>query len=216
MNGDSFYAMIADLLGPVGPFLKGMRPFDPLISLGILGLFAYILIRGQRRYELLRMEAEVLVRRYMLFRGKRYGAPGQIQARKGRSKKVLKTISRSWNKFKEYNVEKRVLLARNYQGMKKGFILGCILLALNTLREGIVELLIAEQTAGFFSGLYRYLPHYLLVVVGVVLLHTQHEEVCSTPPHQMDPALEAIFAAFDQEDSRLSEEFDPLEGEEGD
>jgi hypothetical protein len=29
----------------------------------------------------------------------------------------------------------------------------------------------------------------------------------------MDPALEAIFAAFDREDSRLSEEFDPLEGE---
>jgi len=215
MNGDSFYEMIADLLGPVAPFLKGMRPFDPLISIGILGLLAYILIRGQRRYELLRMEAEALVRRYMIFRGKRYGAPGKIQAQKGTSKKVLKTISRSWNKFKEYNVEKRVSLARNYQGMKKGFILGCILLVLNTLREGIARLLIAERTSGFFFGLYHYLPHYLLVVMGVALLHIQHEEVCSTPPHQMDPALESIFAAFDREDSRLSEEFDPLEEEEG-
>ena len=214
MNGDSFYEMVADLLGPLAPFLKGMSPFDPLISMGILGLLAYILIRGQRRYELLRLEAEALVRRYMIFRGRRYGAPGQIQARKGTSKKVLKTISRSWNKFKEYHVEKRVLLARNYRGMKKGFILGCILLALNTLRVGIAGLLIAERSSGFFIGLYHYLPHFLLVVVGVALLLTQHEEVCSTPPHQMDPALEAIFAAFDREDSRLSEEFDPLEGEE--
>ncbi len=216
MNGDSFYEMVADLLGSVAPFLKGMRPFDPLISIGVLGLLAYILIRGQRRYELLRLEAEALVRRYMVFRGKRYGAPGQIQARKGTSKKALKAISRSWNKFKEYNVEKRILLARNYEGMKKGFILGCILLVFNTLREGITGLLSAERTVGFSNGLYHYLPHYLIVVVGIALLHIQHEEVCSTPPHQMDPALEAIFAAFDREDSRLSEEFDPLEGEEKD
>ncbi len=214
MNGDSFYEVVANLLGPVAPFLKGMRPFDPLISMAILGLLAYILIRGQRRYELLRLEAEALVRRYMVFRGKRYGAPGQIQARKGTSKKALKAISRSWNMFKEYNVEKRVLLARNYEGMRKGFILGCILLGLNTLREGIAGLLIVERSSGFFIGLYHYLPHYLLVVVGIALLHTQHEEVRSTPPHQMDPALESIFAAFDREDSRLSEEFDPLEGEE--
>ncbi len=214
MNGDGFYQMVADLLGPVAFFLKNMRPFDPLVSMAILGLLAYILIRGQRRYELLRLEAEALVRRYMVFRGKRYGAPGQIQARKGTSKKALKAISRSWNKFKEYNVEKRVLLVRNYEGMKKGFVLGCILLGLNTLREGIAGLLIAERTVGFFSGLYHYLPHYLLVVVGIALLYTQHEEVRSTPPHQMDPALESIFAAFDREDSRLAEEFDPLEGEE--
>lgn len=214
MNGDTFYEMIVDLLGPVAPFLKEMRPFDPLISMVILGLLAYILIRGQRRYELLRMETEALVRRYMIFRGKRYGAPGKIQARKGRNKKVLKTISRSWNKFKEYYVEKRTLLARNYQGMKKGFILGCILVALNTLREGIAGMLIVKSSSGFFLGLFPYLPHYLLVAVGFALLHTQHEEVGGTPPHQMDHALEAIFAAFDREDSRLSEEFDPLEGEE--
>jgi hypothetical protein len=214
VNNGTFYGMIADLVAPLAPWIKGIKPFDPLISIGILGLLAYILIRGQRRYELLRMEAEALVRRYMIFRGKRYGAPGKVQARKGTNKKILKTISRSWNKFKEYHVEKKELLERNYQGMKKGFILGCILLVLNTLREGIAELLIAERSAGFFIGLLHYVPHYLLVVVGVALLHIQHEEVCGTPPHQIDPALEAIFAAFDREDSRLSEEFDPLEGEE--
>jgi hypothetical protein len=213
MNNGTFYGMIVDLLGPVAPFLKGTRPFDTLLSIGILGLLAYILIRGQRRYELLRMETEALVRRYMIFRGKRYGAPGRIQARKGTNKKVLKTISRSWNKFKEYHVEKRELLARNYRWMKRGFILGCILLSLNTLREGIAGLLITESSSGFSLGLFHYMPHYLLVVVGVALLHIQHEEVCGTPPHQMDPALEAIFAAFDRENSRLSEEFDPLEGE---
>jgi hypothetical protein len=214
MNGDSFYEMVADLLGSVAPFLKGMGPFDPVISLCILGLLAYVLIKGQSRYELLRMESEALVRRYMIFRGKRYGVHHKIQAQKGTSKKVLKTISRSWNKFKEYYVEKRGLLEKNYRWMKMGFILACILLCLNTLREGIAGLLIAERTAGFFSGLYHYLPHYLLVVVGIALLHTQREEVYGTPANQMDPALEAIFVDFDQEDSRLSEEFDPLEGEE--
>jgi hypothetical protein len=214
MNNGTFYGMIADLLSPVAPFLKDMRPFDPLISIIILGLLAFILIRGQRRYELLRMEAEALVRRYMIFRGKRYGAPGKIQARKGTSRKVFKTISRSWNKFKGYYVEKRELLERNYQGTKRGFIVACTLLVLNTLREGVAGLLIAERSSGLFIGLFQYLPHYLLVVVGIALLHIQHEEVCVTPPHQIDPALETIFAHFDREDSRLSEEFDPLEGEE--
>jgi hypothetical protein len=69
MNGDTFYLLISDLLGPVAPFLKGLVPFDPLISIGILGLLAYILIRGQRRYESVRMETEALVRRYMIFPG---------------------------------------------------------------------------------------------------------------------------------------------------
>ncbi|MCJ7664102.1 MAG: hypothetical protein MUO24_07645 [Desulfobacterales bacterium] len=214
MNGGAFYKMIADLLGPGAPFLQGMRPFDPLISICILGLLAYVIIRAQRRYELLRMESEALVRRYMIFRGKRYGTPRKIQARKGTNKKVLKTISRSWNKFKEYHVEKRSLLERNYRWMQRGFILGCILLVLNTLREGIAGLLITERASGFFVGLFHYMPHYLLVVVGIALLHLQKEEVYGTPANQMDPALETIFGDFDRENSRLSEEFDPLEGEE--
>jgi hypothetical protein len=214
MNGDTFYTVIADLLGPVAPFVKGMRPFDPLISLCILGLLAYVLIRGQRRYELLRMESEALVRRYMIFRGKRYGAPGKVPARKGTSKKLLKAISRSWNRFKEYYVEKRRLLGRNYQGMRRGVILGFVLVVLNTLRESIAGLLTTELLSGFFMGLFHSLPPYLLVVVGIALLHIQKEEVYGTPANQMDPALEAIFVDFDREDSRLSEEFDPLEGEE--
>jgi hypothetical protein len=214
MNGGTLYEMIADLVGPGAPFLEGMRPFDPLLSIGILGLLTYVLIRAQRRYELLRMESEALVRRYMIFRGKRYGTPRKIQARKGTHKKALKTISRSWNKFKEYHVEKRSLLARNYRWMKRGFILGCILLILNTLREGIAGLLATKLLSGFFVGLFHALPHYLLVVVGIALLHMQKEEVYGTPANQMDPALETIFADFDREDSRLSEEFDPLEGEE--
>ncbi|OGP83076.1 MAG: hypothetical protein A2Z08_11760 [Deltaproteobacteria bacterium RBG_16_54_11] len=214
MSNGTFWKMIVDFVTPVSPSIQGMRPFDPLISIGILGLLAYLLIKGQRRYELLRIEIEALVRRYMIFRGKRYGTLGKIQARKGANKKVLKTISRSWNRFKEYHVSKRELLEKNYRWMKRGFILGCILLALNTLREGIAGLLLSELPSGFFIGLFHYMPHYLLVVVGIALLHIQKEEVYGTPAHQMDPTLEAVFADFDREDSRLSEEFDPLEGEE--
>ncbi|OGP53680.1 MAG: hypothetical protein A2Y65_00095 [Deltaproteobacteria bacterium RBG_13_52_11] len=206
--------MILDFLAPVTPRVQGMRPFDPLISLCILGLLAYVLIRGQGRYELLRMETEALVRRYMIFRGKRHGTVGKVQAQRGTSKKVLKSISRSWYKFKEYYVEKRELLERNYRWMRRGFIVGCCLLVLNTLREGITGLLLTELPSGLFFALFQSLPSYLLVVVGIALLHSQKEEVYGSPSHQIDPTLEAVFADFDQEDPRLSEEFDPLEGEE--
>ena len=135
----------------------------------------------------------------------------KVQAQEGTNKTVLKSISRSWYTFKEYYVEKQELLEKNYRVMKKFFIFGCILLVLNTVREGIRGLLITESPSGFFFGLFHYVPHYLLVVVGIALLHIQKEEVYGTPPHQIDPTLETVFADFDREDPRLSEEFDPLE-----
>jgi hypothetical protein len=214
MTSGTFWGMILDFLAPLTPCVQGMRPFDPLISLCILGLLAYVLIRGQRRYELLRMETEALVRRYMIFRGKRHGTVGRVHAQRGTSKKVLKTISRSWYKFKEYYVEKRELLEKNYRWMKRGFIVGCVLVVLNTLREGVAGLLISELPSGLFFGLFHSLPSYLLVVVGISLLYSQKEEVHGTPTRQIDLTLEAVFADFDQEDPRLSEEFDPLEEEE--
>jgi hypothetical protein len=214
MNGDTFWKIILNFFAPVTPTIQGIKPFNPVISLCILALLAYILIKGQRRYELLHMEIEALVRRYMIFRGKRHASVGKVQAQKGTNKKILKSISRSWYKFKEFYVEKRDLLERNYRGMRWGFIVGCSLLIVNTLREGIAGLLITELPSGLFLGILHSLPPYLLAVVGFVLLRSQKEEVYGTPAHQIDPALEAIFANFDQENPRLSEEFDPLEGEE--
>jgi hypothetical protein len=196
------------------PTVQGMKPFDPVISLCIASLLAYILITGQRRYELLHMEIEALVRRYMIFRGKRHASMGKVQAQKGTNKKILKSISRSWYKFKEYYVERKDLIESNYRGMRRGFIVGCTLLALNTLREGIAGLLLTELPSGLFLGLLHSLPTYLVAAVGFVLLRSQKDEVYGTPTYQIDPALEAIFADFDQENPRLSEEFDPLEGEE--
>jgi len=206
--------MMLDFFAPLTPYAQGIRPFDSLLPICIGGLLAYVLIRGQRRYEVLRMETEALVRRYMIFRGKRHSTIGRVQAQKGTSKKILKSISRSWYKFKEYHVEKRSLLEKNYLWMKRGFILGCILLVINTLREGVFGLLIAELPSGFFWGIFQSLPPYLMVVVGIALLHIQREEVYGTPPYQIDPTLESVFADFDREDPRLSEEFDPLEEEE--
>lgn len=212
MNDGTFWEMILDFFAPVRSMGEGIDPFNTLISIGILGFLAYCLIRGQRRYELLRMEIEALVRRYMIFRGKRHATLGKVQAQKSTNKTVLKSISRSWYTFKEYYVEKRELLEKNYRGMKKVFIVGCILLVLNTMWEGIRGLLITESPSGFFFGLFHYVPHYLLVVVGIALLRIQREEVYGTPPHQIDPTLDAVFADFDREDPRLSEEFDSLEG----
>lgn len=93
-----------------------------------------------------------------------------------------------------------------------GFIVGCVLLVLNTMREGIAGLVITELPSGLFIGLSQTLPLYLLVVVGIALLGIQKEELYGGPSHQFGPALEALFADFDQEDPRLSEEFEPLEG----
>lgn len=207
------WEIMLNFFAPLTSTVQGIKPFDPFISICIVGLLAYVLIRRQRMYELLRMETEALVRRYMIFRGKRHRTVGRVQAQKGTSKKILKSISRSWYKFKEYYVEKRALLERNYRGMKQGFIMGCILLVLNTVREGIAGLLLTGLPSGLFVGLLHSLPSYVIVVVGIALLHSQKEEIYGTPAHQIDPTLEAVFADFDLENPRLSEEFDPLEGE---
>jgi hypothetical protein len=198
---------------PLTPALKGMESFNPLISIGILGLIAYVLIRGHRRYELLRMETETLVRRYMIFRGKRHRTLSKARMPKGTREQILKSISRSWHTFKAYHSKQRELLERNYRWLRMGFIVGCILLVLNMVREGIAGLVITELPSGLFIGLAQSLPYYLLVVVGIALLGIQKEELYSAPSPQFGPALEALFADFDREDPRLSEEFEPLEGE---
>jgi len=176
----------------------------------IIGFLAYVIIKGQRRYELLRTETEALIRRYVIFRGKRHSTIGRVQAQTGTSKKILHSISRSWYRFKEYHGERCSLLGKNYRGMKRGFIVGCVLLVLNTVREGLVGVTVTEPLAGFFFGVVQTLPLYLLAVVGVVLLSLQREEVYGA---HLDPPLEDVFTDFEREDPRLSEEFDPLEGE---
>lgn len=208
----SFWEGILIFFSPLAPALKGMDPFNPLISIVILGLIAYVLIRGHRRYELLRMETETLVRRYMIYRGKRHRTLSKARLPKGTREQVLKSISRSWHSFKAYHTHQRDLLERNYRGLRMGFVVGCILLVLNTVREGIAGLLITELPSGLLIGLLQTLPLYLLVVVGFALLGIQKEELYSGPSPHFGPALESLFADFDQEDPRLSEEFEPLEG----
>lgn len=205
MSGGAFGEVVRNLSAPTA------AGFGPLISLCIVGFLAYVIIKGQRRYEMLRTETEALIRRYVIFRGKRHTSLGKVQTRKGTNKKILKSISRSWYRFKEYHGERCSLLEKNYRGMKKGFILGCVLLVLNTVREGIVSVVVTETLVGFLFGIFQTLPLYFLAVVGMVLLYIQREEVYGT---HLDPPLEDVFTDFDREDPRLSEEFDPLEGEE--
>jgi hypothetical protein len=213
MEYGSFWEGMLIFFDPLAPTLKGMEPFNPLVSIVILGLIAYVLIRGHRRYELLRMETETLVRRYMIFRGKRHSTLSKVRMPKGTREKILKSISRSWHTFKAYHTQQRELLERNYRGLRMGFIVGCILLVLNTVREGIADLVITEIPSGLFIGLSQSLPQYFIIVVGIALLGIQKDELYSAPSPQFGPALEALFADFDQEDPRLSEEFEPLEGE---
>lgn len=204
MSGGIFEEVVRDLGAPSAMGL------GPLITLCIVGFLAYVIIRGQKRYELLRMETEALIRRYVIFRGKRHTSLGKVKAQKGTNKTILKSISQSWYRFKEYHDERCSLLEKNYRGMKRGIIVGCAFAVLNSVREGIVNEMITETLAGFLYGVLQTLPQYLLIVVGMVLLSIQHEEVYGT---HLDPPLEDVFADFDREDPHLSEEFDPLEGE---
>jgi hypothetical protein len=211
MGYGSFWEGTVMFFAPLAPTLKGMESFDTLIAIVILGLIAYVLIRGHRRYELVRMETENLIRRYMIYRGKRHRTLSKARLPKGTREEILKSISHSWHIFKAYHSQMRELLERNYRWLRMGFVVGCILLVLNMVREGIAGLVITELPSGFFIGLAQSLPYYLLVVVGIALLRIQKEELYSAPSPQFGPALEALFADFDREDPRLAEEFEPLE-----
>lgn len=210
-----FWEKILVFLAPFTPYVRGIAPFDPVISACILGLIAFCLIRGHRRHGLLRMETEDLLKRYIIFRGKKHGLLRGARAGRGTHKDILRSISRSWHNFKEYHGQKLELLRENYRGMKKGLLLGGIILILNTLREGATGLLITGLPSGFYSGLLHQLPLYLLVVVGVAMLRIQKEQVYGIPSNHKERALETLFADFDRDDPSLYDEFDPLEGEEG-
>jgi hypothetical protein len=211
MKGTAVWEMLLTFFAPLTPTMEAIKPYHPWVSIFLVSVIAYFLIKGHRRHELLSLETEALVRRYMIFRGKRYGSLGKIHVQKGTSKKVLKSVSRSWHKFKEYYVERRRLLERNHRLMKRGFITAGILLILNTLWEGIAGLVITKVPSGLAAGVMESLPAYPILIVGWFLLKSQGEVVTGAPPQQIDPALEAVFATFDVEDPHLAEEFDPLE-----
>jgi hypothetical protein len=211
MGYGSFWEGIVMFFAPLAPTLKGMEPFNTIIAIAILGFIASVLIRGHRRYELVRIETETLVRRYMIYRGKRHRTLSKPRLPKGTREQILKSISHSWHTFKAYHSQHRELLEKNYRWLRMGLIIGSILLVLNMVREGIAGLVITELPSGLFIGLAQSLPYYLLVVVGIALLRIQQEELYSAPSPQFGPALEALFADFDREDPRLSEEFEPLE-----
>ncbi|MBW2038201.1 MAG: hypothetical protein JRI46_01170 [Deltaproteobacteria bacterium] len=212
MEFGPFWEKMLVFLAPFTPYLRGTLPFNPLISACILGLLAFFLIRGHRRYELLRMETEDLLRRYMVFRGKKHSLLRGAKTDQGTCDEILRSISRSWHNFEEYHAQKIDLFEVNYREMKRGLLLGSILLVLNTLREGVAGLLITGLPSGFFSGLFQDLPLYFLVVVGFALLRIQKEDVYGTSSNQINPALETLFADLDRDDPLLYEEFDPLEG----
>jgi hypothetical protein len=161
MGYGSFWEGMVMFFTPLAPTLKGMEVFNFLISIGILGLISYVLIRGHRRYELVRIETETLVRRYMIYRGKRHRTLSKPRLPKGTREQILKSISHSWHIFKAYHSQQRELLERNYRWLRLGLIVGCILLVLNMVREGIAGLVITELPSGLFTGLAQSLPYYL-------------------------------------------------------
>ena len=208
-----FWKTILGFMTPFTPYFRDVLPFDPLISFFILGLLAFLILRGHRRYELLRRETEDLLRRYIVFRGKKHGILREAQADKKTHEEILRSVSRSWHNFKEYHAQKIGLLKDNYQAMKKGLLIGGVVLVLNTVRVGLTGLLITGHPSGFFSALFHDLPHYFLVVVGAVLLRVQGGGVRRASPHHTDPAVATLFGEFDGNDPLLYEEFDPFEGE---
>ena len=66
MGSGSLWDRIVDFFAPLKPSLQGITPIDPLIAACLLGLLAFFIVRGHKRYELLCMEIDALVRRYNL------------------------------------------------------------------------------------------------------------------------------------------------------
>jgi hypothetical protein len=214
MGISSFWQKIIGFLTPLTPYLRETLLFKLFISIFILGLIAFFLIRGHRRFELLGMEKESLLKRYLIFRGKKHSILRGAQSDQGAFDEIIRSISRSWHKFEQYYTQKTELIKENYRTMRKGLLLGSILLVLNSLREGFTMLAITKLPSGFFAGLFQGLPNYFLVVVGIALLRMQRVRMRGDSPYKIDSALETLVADFDQDDPLLYEEFDPLEEKE--
>ena len=84
-----FWETILGFMAPFTPYFRDVLPFDPLISFFILGLLAFLILRGHRRYEVLRRETEDLLRRYIVFRGQKHGILREAQADKKTHEEIL-------------------------------------------------------------------------------------------------------------------------------
>jgi hypothetical protein len=214
MEMGPFWGQLIDFLSPTFPILKRVHVFHPYIATIILGFIVIVFMKGHMIFESLRGETEDLLKRYIIFRGKKHTVLRETNATDD-AEDILRSISRSWAKLRSYVGKKRDLQQQNYAWVKRVLGVGVAVLLLNTFREGIYRLLLAGAPSGLVRGVLEDIPLYLLVVLTMVLLVMQRRVIGRTSSEQVGTVMEVLLADLDGQDLSLYDEFDPLEEDDG-
>ena len=184
------------------------------ISLFLLGGLGLILYRGFKRNQILLLETEDLVKRYLLFRGdkqarlKIYGEDEIVSA------EILKTLSTSWKNFKKSYDQCLLSLSQNTNRTKLHLQLVTLGLVLNSARLLIEAYYFYGLTPRIFLVLSRELSSYVLVLVSFFLVRTQSEKFLSLKGNNKADREILFFPNGDTAGRKkeiLYDEFDPLE-----
>ena len=141
MDGSSISDIVIRVLAPVEEPLKSIDSVGPLAASCVLAYIAVVLIRGYRIYDIVRAETEQMVRRYIVFRGKKQSVLRSL-SQGPETDDILRSVGRSWDAFKSHLARKIERQKQNYQWTKKWFLAGVIALVLNTLRGAVTGFLV--------------------------------------------------------------------------
>jgi hypothetical protein len=124
---------------------------------------------------------------------------------------ILKTVSNSWNHFRNMLDHYAISLRKTDRRAKNFLLILGILMVLNSLR--IIALGI--QTDRFhWSGLVLIvseLPIYFFLATGFLLISIQSKRLAKSPLASINAELESIFSDTEQIQEALNNEFDPIE-----
>jgi hypothetical protein len=195
-----------------GLWMGAVNEGIPLLLLLVLGIILY---QGLKKNQVLLIEREELLKRYLLFRGdkqvrlKVYGKDEKVY------QELLKNLSNSWKNFKRSYDEYLLSFSQNTAKTKVYLRLITLALLVNTTRLGLEAYYFHGLKEQFLYTVLKELSTYVLVVLSFLLLRTQTHRFLSLKGEITKMERELLFfpnhLSAEGEHEVLYNEFDPLE-----
>jgi hypothetical protein len=207
----TFFQRVTLVLQPISDDLVPFLGFDALVIVILTVLIAVVIFRNRRKNQSITFEVENLIRRYVVFRGHRQALIKVHQGDENLKHEMLKSISNSWNHFKNMLESHSAALRETDRRARTWLCILGILIVLNSLRTLASGVMVNRVEWGFPIFLLKELPIYLFLLTGFLLISIQSRRWDKRPLTGFDGELDAIFSDAEKTQDALNNEFDPIE-----
>jgi hypothetical protein len=198
-------------LQPISDYLVPFFGFDALVSLVLAVLVATVILQNRRKNQSTTSEVENLIRRYIIFRGRRQVLMRVHQKDASVRDELLKAISNSWNHLKNMLERYSMVLRETDRRARNLLSIIAVCMILNSARTLAFGILVDRTEWKGVVWLVKELPMYFFLLTGFLLISIQSRRFGKRPLTTFTAELDAIFSDTEQHQEALDNEFDPID-----